>query len=47
MTWPESGSMEDLERQSLEEKLQVLRKNREWKCNVKWEVRGEVRHSKF
>lgn len=47
MTWPESGSMEDLERQSLEEKLQVLRKNREWKCNVKWEVRGEVSHSKF
>jgi len=38
VTWPSEGSLEDLEGQSLEEKLNTLRANKEWKCNVKWEV---------
>ncbi|EWM21309.1 beta- -galactosyltransferase 3 [Nannochloropsis gaditana] len=37
----EGGRMEDMEGVSLEEKLQALRRNREWKCNVKWEALGE------
>ena len=36
---PTIGSMEDLEGQSLDQKLQMLRGHRDWKCNVKWEVR--------
>ena len=38
---PREGAMEDLEAQSLEEKLQTLRAHREWKCNVKWEALNE------
>lgn len=36
---PKEGSLEDLEQLSLKEKLDVLRTNRDWKCNVRWEVR--------
>jgi hypothetical protein len=39
VTSPGVGTMEDLERQSLEEKLGMLKQHRDWKCNVKWEVR--------
>jgi hypothetical protein len=38
---PSSGSMEDMEAQTLEAKLQTLRAHREWKCNVKWEALDE------
>lgn len=41
VTAPTEGGMEDMEAQSLEEKLQVLRAHRDWKCNVKWEVLNE------
>lgn len=39
ITSPKEGSLEDLEQLSLKEKLDVLRTNRDWKCNVRWEVR--------
>jgi len=38
---PDSGTLVDLEEMSLEEKLNFLRKHREWKCMVKWEAADE------
>jgi hypothetical protein len=41
--WPRPGSghVVDLEDMSLQEKLQFLKKHREWKCMVKWEALEE------
>lgn len=30
---------------NVEEKMKVLKGNKEWKCNMKWEVLEEVRES--
>ena len=44
MEAPASGSLEDLEAMSIDEKVAFLRQHRDWKCNVRWELRDE--HSK-
>lgn len=36
---PSEGKLEDLEAMDLQEKLSFLRQHRDWKCNVKQEVR--------
>jgi len=43
MKWeyPPKGTIIDLEAMSLTEKLDFLRKNKEWKCMVKWEALQE------
>lgn len=38
---PEKGSLKDLEEMDIEEKMAFLRKNRDWKCMVKWELLDE------
>lgn len=38
---PDSGSLQDLEQMSLEDKLAFLRQNKSWKCMVKWEALEE------
>ena len=35
-------AIQDLEELSLQEKLFLLKKNKEWKCNNKWEVRDSL-----
>ena len=39
------NAIRDLEEMSLQDKLQFLKQNRDWKCNVKWEVNDE--HEKY
>jgi hypothetical protein len=39
--WPHRGTLVDLEDMSLQEKLDFLRINKEWKCMVKWEALDE------
>ena len=39
MDAPLEGQLQDLEDMSLEEKLDFLRANPQWKCNVRWELR--------
>mmetsp|Transcript_14273 Transcript_14273/g.42581 ORF Transcript_14273/g.42581 Transcript_14273/m.42581 type:complete len:110 (-) Transcript_14273:20-349(-) len=41
MEAPSAGAFEDLEAKSLEEKVAFLRDHRDWKCNVRWELRDE------
>ena len=38
---PDKGSLKDLENMNIEEKMAFLRKNRDWKCMVKWELLEE------
>lgn len=38
---PNKGSLHDLEEMNIEEKMAFLRKNRDWKCMVKWELLDE------
>jgi len=38
-----SDALIDLENMNLQEKLSFLRQNREWKCNMKWEVSDELK----
>jgi hypothetical protein len=38
---PDKGTLLDLEQMTLDEKLSFLKKNREWKCMVKWEALDE------
>jgi len=38
---PDKGSLRDLEEMNIEEKMAFLRKNRDWKCMVKWELLEE------
>jgi hypothetical protein len=40
-TSPDQGTLVDLEEMTLNEKLDFLRANREWKCMVKWEALDE------
>ena len=39
--WPDKGSLRDLEEMNVEEKVQHLRENRDWKCMVKRELLSE------
>ena len=41
MEAPSHGSLEDLEAMSIDEKVAFLRQHRDWKCNVRWELRDE------
>ena len=38
---PTSGSIRDLEDMTVDEKMNFLRKNKAWKCMVKWEALEE------
>lgn len=38
---PDKGSLKDLEEMNIQEKMAFLRKNRDWKCMVKWELLDE------
>lgn len=38
---PDKGTLKDLEEMNIEEKMAFLRKNRDWKCMVKWELLEE------
>mmetsp|Transcript_4046 Transcript_4046/g.7659 ORF Transcript_4046/g.7659 Transcript_4046/m.7659 type:complete len:348 (+) Transcript_4046:230-1273(+) len=38
---PTHGTITDLEDMNVEEKMKVLKGNKEWKCNMKWEVLEE------
>jgi hypothetical protein len=40
-TWPNEGTLVDLEEMTLTEKLDFLRSNKEWKCQMKWEALKE------
>jgi hypothetical protein len=40
-TWPDEGTLVDLEEMTLTEKLDFLRSNKEWKCQMKWEALKE------
>ena len=35
------GTITDLEGMGVDEKMKVLKENKEWKCNMKWEVLEE------
>jgi hypothetical protein len=39
--WPAQGTLIDLEEMTLDDKLNFLRENKEWKCMVKWEALEE------
>jgi len=41
MEAPPFGSLEDLEGMSIDEKVSFLRSHRDWKCNVRWELRDK------
>ena len=41
MDAPEAGSIEDLEAMGIAEKVEFLRQHKDWKCNVRWELRDE------
>jgi hypothetical protein len=38
---PDRGTLVDLENMSIQEKIDFLRKNKSWKCMVKWELQDE------
>lgn len=40
------GSIQDIEQMNLQEKLSSLRKNKHWKCNIKWEVSDDLHKHK-
>ena len=41
MAAPRAGTIRDLEDMDLQAKLKVLKEHREWKCNVRWELKAE------
>ena len=41
MAAPIAGSITDLEDMALDEKLAFLKGHKDWKCNVRWELRDE------
>lgn len=41
ITHPSRGSIEDMEKMTLEEKVKFLRNHKEWKCMMKWELAAE------
>ena len=41
MAAPSAGSLEDLEDMGIAEKVEFLRGHKDWKCNVRWELRDE------
>jgi hypothetical protein len=38
---PDRGTLVDLEDMTVQEKMDFLRKNKSWKCMVKWELKDE------
>merc|ERR1712196_481495 len=41
MASPQTGSITDLEEMALAEKITFLKGHKDWKCNVRWELRDE------
>ena len=39
MESPSEGTIEDLEGMGIAEKVEFLRQHKDWKCNVRWELR--------
>lgn len=40
-THPTHGSIEDMENMSLVDKLSFLKKHKDWKCMMKWELEAD------